>query len=131
VVSVFGGAADRGAYLQATGASVPTARPPKTNLTEQNRSLNALYATVRRLREGVVQQAELSQTLQTVLAELDARHRDDWLLRTEMLELALRHGLQSGWLTGLRQRLVDLGSDRPDHAALIARGLALLDVDES
>ncbi|MFZ4579688.1 MAG: aromatic amino acid hydroxylase, partial [Myxococcota bacterium] len=62
VVSVFGGAADRGAYLQGTAAPPSKARPARTNLTEQNRALNALYATVRRLREDPMPQTELSQT---------------------------------------------------------------------
>jgi phenylalanine-4-hydroxylase len=136
VVSVFGGAADRGAYLQATAEPPPKARPARTNLTEQNRALNALYATVRRLREDPVPQTELSQielsqALRSVLGQLDAHHRDDWLLRLEVLELALHRGLLPDGLAAVRQGLAELASASPDRADLIARGLALLDRAES
>ncbi|MEW6058156.1 MAG: aromatic amino acid hydroxylase [Bdellovibrionota bacterium] len=51
VISVFGGAADRGKYLKAVGGHRQKPALQKTNLTEENRELNVLYQRVREIRE--------------------------------------------------------------------------------
>src|SRR6185437_12967155 len=81
VASVFGGAADRGRYLAATGGYRQTPGQQKSNLTDKNRALNELYARVRELREGEV--APPVSALEDIHTELERVAPEDWLLRFE------------------------------------------------
>ncbi len=133
VVSVFGGAADRRKYLAYTGGFKQEPRRQKTNLTPANRTLNELYARVRKLREeaaaGKLEPETLERQLGQVNDELDKNHPEDWLLRYELLELEGSQKLQSPWQAGVRSRLVKLSrkDEGPQSGAeLIKRGLELL-----
>lgn len=128
VVSVFGGAADRGRYLEATGGFKQEPRKPKSNLTPGNRELNELYARVRLLRESG-DAAKLPGELERVHDELERRFPDDWLLRYELVELSTHRRLNSPWESRARARLSEIagsGSDSTSRAELISRGMALL-----
>jgi phenylalanine-4-hydroxylase len=125
VVSVFGGAADRGRYVEATGGYKQRPSNPKSNLTEENRPLNALYAQVREIREGGGA-AKSAARLDSVHAELEARYPGDWLLRLELLELNREHGLGARWEAAARARLAEIARTARDKADMIARGLELL-----
>lgn len=117
VVSVFGGAADRGAYLNATGGFGQKQPRPKTNLTEANKGLIPLYQSVRAWRES---KAVDPKKIEDLIAQLDSSYPDDWLLRLELLEF------KGPWQTALRQRLEKLSKQHPECSELISRGLALL-----
>lgn len=138
VVSVFGGAADRGPYLAESGAPLPPRQRPKSNLTAANRGLNELYRHVRELREGADPSASaagrpaggasaaLAAPLADVVAELDRDYPEDWLLRLELLELNAAHGLRAPWAASTRAALERIGGLSRDRREMIDRGLALL-----
>jgi phenylalanine-4-hydroxylase len=120
--SVFGGAADRGRYLAATGGFHQPPGKPKTNLTPENAGLNRLYARVRALRDGGTARAELEPALAQVHEELERSHPDDWLLRYELLEL--KTGL--AFEAPIRARLAEISRGSAEKRELIDRGLELL-----
>jgi phenylalanine-4-hydroxylase len=125
VVSVFGGAADRRRYLAATGGFHQPPTHPKTNLTPENRALNALYGEVRAIREaGAAPQktAELSRIQST----LDAEHPDEWLLRYELLELSQSARLRAPWEPAVRKRLEAIAAQSAEKREIIGRGLEVL-----
>ncbi len=126
VTSVFGGAADRGAFLRGTGGFQQKPQQPKCNLTEENRELNGLYAQIRSIREASQpSQSELSQ-LSAIHAELERKHTDDWLLRLELLEQLRASGLRAIWESTLLERLAEIAESRQDKKEMITRGLELL-----
>lgn len=117
VESVAGGAADRAKYASADTAKY-RARKPASTLTPETKPLCTLYAWVRRLRE---EGGDLGE-LQAVLAELDAKFPDDWLLRLEILELD-----PSGpGSKRIRDHLKDLAARKPATRELIQRGMQLM-----
>ncbi len=124
--SVFGGAGDRRRYLEKTGGLKPLYVKPKTNLTEENRALNELYADVRAIREagklGDIQKKRLGQ----IAARLFNEFPDDWLLRIELLELFK----DQPELDEISSELVDdlgrISKTRKDRAEMIKRGLECL-----
>lgn len=126
VVSVFGGAADRGKYLAATGGFEQKPQKPKSNLTRENAELNRLYAEVREIREAGDGGAEASTRLREIHALLEKSHPTDWLLRLELLELAKRFGLEAAWTGVARMRLKEIAATAQDRADMISRGLELL-----
>ncbi len=123
VTSVFGGTADRKAYLAATGGFDQPPQFPKTNLTEANRALNELYARVRAYREAGKKDLP---ALTAIVQELDRTHPSDWLLRYELLELDRTQGLSAPWAAGIRRRLDEIAAAAADEKGMITRGLALL-----
>ncbi len=128
VRSVFGGAADRHAYLAATGGFHQSPGKQKTNLTEANRPLNALYKSVRELREKIKKPGdrELAQ-LDEVAEELESKFKEDWLLRYELLELASQWKLSKpAWEPALRTRLAEASKRDPHVGELLERGYKLL-----
>ncbi len=126
IISVFGGAADRAAFLEATGGFKQAPGKPKTNLTPENRALNDLYAKVRRIREaGPVGGAQIEE-LAAIHAELETRYPEEWLLRYELLELDARDRLASPWSGAVRSALEGFVSQAQDGGATIRRGLELL-----
>ncbi|MBC7386200.1 MAG: aromatic amino acid hydroxylase [Cryobacterium sp.] len=136
IESVFGGSADRKNYLLKTGGFHQLPMKPKCNLTEENRELNSLYASVREIREELGKNSELdanqAKSLSRIEADLRKNHRDDWLLRLEMIELLSAEPHLSGQLPPdfedhLRKDLRVIQSVSTTHSEMIERGLALLD----
>lgn len=123
--SVFGGAADRFAFLAATGGARYEPGAHKTNLTEANRPLNELYARVRSIREEE-RVAERKSELEEVAATLERSHPHDWLLRWELLELDRRHGVGGAWRESVRAQLLRIREVGTAEAESIDRGLRLL-----
>jgi len=117
VVSVFGGAADRGKYLAATGGFKQRPGDPKTNLTPENKELNELYAQVRKVRES---KSVDMKTLEHVHQLLEMKYPYDWLLRLELLEF------KGPWEDIVRKRLEAIASTNTDQRELIERGLKAL-----
>jgi phenylalanine-4-hydroxylase len=117
VVSVFGGAADHGKYLKDTGGFKQKPARPKSNLTSENRELNALYTQVRDLRRKP-DAAKLAQ----VHVALEKSFPEDWLLRYELLELDSK----APWAAEVRARLSNISRTSPEKGELIARGMELL-----
>jgi phenylalanine-4-hydroxylase len=121
VVSVFGGAADRKAYVAKTGGFKQSPMLPKSNLTPENRRLNELYAVIRKLREaGTATAGELEK----IEGELAKDFAEDWLSRLEILEI-LPTG-NAPFATKIRVRLAEIRKLSSDRDEMIKRGLALI-----
>lgn len=122
VVSVFGGASDFKAYF----AHIPIPRKAKpvqkTNLTDENKTLNEIYRDIRSLREKGKASAE---SLSLIYGRL-AAHSTDWLSRLELLEMA-KTASPNELCVRLRKDLDQISHLKPSHRELIDRGLALLD----
>ena len=118
VVSVFGGACDRGAYIRSVGQDKAPKKMQKCNLTAENRELCDLYAEVRELREKKTRGLAVQSELSTVLKVLDEKYPDDWLLRLELLELD--RGLK------VESRLAEISKSATDKRDMIKRGMELL-----
>jgi phenylalanine-4-hydroxylase len=120
VVSVFGGAADRRAYVAKTGGFKQTPMKPKTNLTSENRRLNEIYSEIRKLRESG---RRMESDYEKLAAELDRDYGNDWLSRLEIIELVPKN---SDLSEKLRNRLAAIRKLSRDRDEMIGRGLALI-----
>lgn len=127
VTSVFGNAADRGAYLayqSEIGIRPQPPGKPKTNLNASNRALNALYARVRAARE---QGKSASEQVAQALAETLKSYPEDWLLPLEVLELEKVWSVAIPGSALARERLESLRKRSSVMEDLIRRGLELLE----
>jgi len=123
VCSVYGGAGDRGAWAREVKADLPKPTKTKSNLTDENRELNQLYAVIRRVREkGSSEVAELDR----VHSELESKYAEDWLARLELLELTKTFKITPAWVKTIQGRLNQIAATRKDRAEMISRGLELL-----
>lgn len=128
VISVFGGAAERGKYMKATG-DLSGLTPPiqKTNLTPENRELDSLYTKVREIREaGSVRIKQSIHDLSMTEQVLEERYPKDWLLRWELLELEHREALHAAWAPRVLSRIENIMHEKPDLKSMIERGLKLI-----
>jgi len=125
VISVFGGAADRAAY-EASKHTKFKGREAKTNLTESNRRLNELYASVRKLRE---EEGENLALLEDIISEHSQKYPRDWLLKLEILELLVesKNSEAAKFHRSLFENLEAL-SKESEQAELIERGIKVLNV---
>lgn len=122
VVSVFGGAPDRGSYFAEIGKKIPKGKA-KTNLTSGNKQLCEFYLQVRKIRES--QKVE-ETTLEKILAAVEKQYPADWLLTLEILELSEKNKLKD-LVKKCRSRLANLrGHQGAQLESLIARGLEVL-----
>lgn len=126
IPSVFGDAADRKMYLDATGGYQQKAGEPKTNLTESNRPINELYKKVRKVRESGATGAQEVRELEEVHAVLEKSFPSDWLLRYELLEWVSSKKVSVSWEGSVRTRLNEISVSSKETAELISRGLELL-----
>ncbi|MCB0351595.1 MAG: aromatic amino acid hydroxylase [Bdellovibrionales bacterium] len=129
VTSVFGGAADRGAYMRSTGQLKGEIKKQHSNVTNINSELVPLYAQIRELRERGVAAADFS-TIEQVFVSLDKNFQLDWLLRLEILELLESDILKSAKATVLKEKIkvqLDKISQKSEVlATLIRRGLEVI-----
>ncbi len=126
VVSVFGEAADRTAYLKEIETPAQTPRPQKINLTKENEGLVPLYARVREIREANKTDAAVMGELEALAKTLDERFPNDWLLRLEILELLSSLKSGANLQQSLHGDLKRIGESSPKLKTLIERGVALL-----
>jgi phenylalanine-4-hydroxylase len=125
VTSVFGGAADRQRYLDATGGFQQEIAQQKTNLTDENRELNQLYSQVRKIRDASKTEID-KRALTEIFNSLEKSYKDDWLLRYELLELCTELTLEMPWEAILRKNLQEIAKESSEKAETIQRGLDLL-----
>jgi phenylalanine-4-hydroxylase len=134
VVSVFGGAADREKYLNATGGFHQEPGRQKTNLTDANRDLNNLYAQVRTVRNLAKSDPKIAEKtaahcaieLTQVYGKLAKSYPKDWLLRYEILELGITYDLGLECEKKLREELFEISHQSIEKDEMIRRGLELL-----
>ena len=125
VMSVAGGAADRSAYLKATGGFKQRPASQKTNSMPETVALEAQYADLRAIREKN-EVAKKTSELAEIHRWLDENSPEDWLLRLELLELDFTHKLGAPWAKTARARLDLLAKKSRETGELISRGLELL-----
>ncbi len=138
VTSVYGGAPDRGAYIEATKAHKEIKNTQSSNLTKENFSLNNYYAEVRKLREELASQkrvqkqkpdqSEIQNSLHQIVVNLNNEYPNDWLLRYELLEINYEYQLEAEWAPVVMDRLLHLSKESQSKEKLIGRGLALLKI---
>ncbi|MEO5968812.1 MAG: aromatic amino acid hydroxylase [Bdellovibrionia bacterium] len=126
VVSVFGGAADRKSYLEATGGFHQDPGKQKSNLTEDNKELNELYGKLRSLREAKTWNKSSTAALSDLHLWVQRRYPSEWLFRYELLELLVEHKLNLPWAEEVRTRLKEISQESPEKGEMIKRGLELL-----
>lgn len=127
VVSVFGGAADRKSYLEATQEPLPQVGAQKSNLTPENQLLNELYAQLRKVREtGETLSPQMKESLQQIFDDLERNYPKDWLLRYELLELSHTTGAKLPFEKELLSSLKNLARQSPEIEMMVSRGLELL-----
>ena len=126
VNSVFGGAADRSNYIFGTTGVLKIVSHPKTNATELNLELGALYLQVRMLRESGKGRLNLVAELSRIHETLEKKYRDDWLLRLELLELNKNFELHAEWEKTIESRLSEISGKAEDRRNMITRGLRLI-----
>lgn len=123
VVSVYGGAADRRAYLVATGGFRQAPGMQKSNLMDSEKPLEKLYAQVRKLRESG---KASSDELMKIHDQLEAEFPWDWLLRYELLELVTKLKQKPAWEGRVREKLAQISKQSKDRQEMISRGLEAL-----
>lgn len=117
VVSAFSGPADVKSFDLIT--HVPSTKTIKAKKTEERTALEALYRSVRDIREG-----RSEAPLQPVFAALVERFPNDWLLSVEIAELL--HQRHDALLDDVLAHLDDVKTRRPEIAHLIDNGLDLI-----
>ena len=129
VVSVFGGAADRGAFIKATWDGRYSASAHLSTLSEEQKPLNELYHRVRLVRENFVDQKQAlnENELKVVLDQLDKNFTNDWLLRFEIYEISLMAGIKATYAEKIVQRLKEIQKTDSTLSELIDRGFRLLE----
>ncbi len=126
VTSVFGGAADRNAYMSKVILEPFHPRPQKCNLTAENKELNSLYGLIRELREYKVVDGDTLDKILRVNEILDLKYPNDWLLRLEILELLKKNQWRPQLCLELNKKLDELSQESDRLKMLIHRGLHLI-----
>lgn len=126
VVSVFGGAADRNAYMKKVAMDHFRPRPQKCNLTEENKELNGLYGVIRDLREKSCSEGASLDKIMLVSDTLNVKYPKDWLLRLEILELLQKNQWRPQVCVELKTKLHELAQESDRFKMLIQRGLSLI-----
>lgn len=126
VVSVYGGAADRGSYAREGNGYTYETKPQTSNLTEDNKNLDPLYAQVREIRQKGPLKKEEEAPILKVVSQLREQFPKDWLLRLEIVEILKTSQIESSLEKELLQELSSLGQQNPQWQNLINRGLEIL-----
>ncbi|MGE3975057.1 MAG: aromatic amino acid hydroxylase [Bdellovibrionales bacterium] len=136
IVSVFGEAADRAAYYKVVKTLHEPKVKQKSNLTKENKKLNKFYLEVRKLREvwnknskkkvSKLRIPKMKEKLVAIAKQLNQFYPEDWLLRLEILELALLDPQQRDLVDSLETQLRLLQNKSSDQKKLIARGMNLI-----
>jgi phenylalanine-4-hydroxylase len=126
VTSVFGGAADRAAYLIATDGMSAKVKAQASNRTKENEKLNLLYQSVRDWRESIGERIE-PKSVMNLVQQLDRSYPEDWLLRLEIYELLAHRGAEyKSICANILAKLKDLQKKSQVFEELIGRGLGLI-----
>lgn len=119
IVSAFSGPADVRSFDLIT--HVPSSKTIKAKQSVERSELEALYQTVRDIREG----RDSYKNLSDVFEDLHTKHPKDWLLSIELVEL-LHHSSQEGLKQQVLLHLENIKNQRPKVAHLIHDGLELI-----
>ncbi len=122
VVSVYGGPADRALYIKSTWDGQYASKEHITNLSPEQKDQNELFRQVREVREG----NKALNTLDKTFAEIQKKFPKDWLLRFELVELALVRKEKPNYFAKAFDELKELRKLDDTHKELIDRGLNFL-----
>lgn len=122
IASVFGEAADRGAFYDFVPFMHEPNHAQKTNLTPKNRDLNQLFAQARTLRDSKPN-GKAVERIEKIHDELVKNYPNEWLLRMELLEIAAP--VDASLCQKLSDELRGIQKQMPDQKDLIDRGLRL------
>lgn len=119
VISAFSGPADVNSFDMIT--HVPSSHTIKASKSDERASLEALYKSVRMIREG----NDNNESLKNIFQELKLNHPKDWLLSVEIAEL-LTSNTDNVLMQEVLIHLEKLKENRPEIAKLISNGLELV-----
>ncbi|WP_166920055.1 aromatic amino acid hydroxylase [Flavobacterium poyangense] len=119
VVSAFSGPADVNSFDLIN--NVPKTTTIKALHTDERDDLEALYQTVRTIRENKTSKSELK----SVFERVKENHPNDWLLSVEIVEL-LKDSQETQLLQEVLVHLDQLKTKRAEVAHLISGGLDLI-----
>lgn len=123
VRSVFGGPADREKYGATDDFTAPRI-PPKT-LTATEKRLHEQYRKLRQVREGLLSNPDIVQSLTLLIETHEQEFPDDWLFWLECFEICERQRLPVELQTSVRLTLERLAQKSPENRTIIEDGLAL------
>lgn len=122
IKSVFGGAADRGAYLDEVGPDHSFIRDQKVNTVKNSEKLFPLYQSLREIRES---NAVKKEQLDQLYASIEDSFPKEWLLKMELLELYYQVSPEDDKVSLLRSSLEELKKESEVLTKLIDRGMQL------
>lgn len=123
IISVFGGAADPEKFYN----SEEDVQPELKSLPKREYSkLEALYGSVREMREKDVFGKDEEERIQQAFHDLEQEFTNDWLLRLEIYELLQHHQSLPDIQNKLLQDLNDLKGKSEEWNSLINNGLRLV-----
>jgi phenylalanine-4-hydroxylase len=123
--SVFGGAADRSAFMMSTQAPTFKPRSQKNNRTSENNELIKLYEKVALLNSQNQSTEQVLLKITEVLTALDKDFSEDWLLRLQILEMLHEKKIKSELCEQLENKLNQIKKTSEKLEMLIQRGLQL------
>lgn len=123
IPSVFGGPADRESFGPLEDFVIKKVQP--LPLTANQKDLNQLYSEARYLRENQVTGLALKTGLEKILKAQHERFPEDWLLKLELYELALKSPETAELTKNLKQQLENLKNKSEKLKILIEDGLSL------
>ncbi|MBI5266640.1 MAG: aromatic amino acid hydroxylase [candidate division Zixibacteria bacterium] len=120
IVSVFNGAADKDAFDQI--ALVSKTRTIRTNHSERDYRLQAIYAHIRDIRDN----KNGYEGLPSIRRNLTRDFPEDWLASLEILEILLEKKLSPDICAEIRSSLEQTARSHPELTKVITDGLALV-----
>ena len=119
VISAFSGPADVNSFDMIT--HVPSSQTIKAKKSEEREDLEALYKSVRMIREG----NDHNESLRNIFQNVKLNHPKDWLLSIEIAEL-LTSSTDNELMQEVLIHLEKLKESRPEITKLISNGLELV-----
>ena len=119
LVSAFSGPADVNSFDLIS--HVPSSKTIKAKQTAERDDLEILYQTVRNIRES----NDTVTPLESIFAQLQEKHSNDWLLSIEIIEL-LNIRNETDVMQKVILHLENLKKKRPELTKLISNGLELI-----
>lgn len=135
VVSVYAGPADREAYGDYETGNVSTAPGRTSPYSNEEWKIFDLYSGLRFQREKIFSKEEMLPTLEKIANEYTSKHKEEWLIGIELLELAsqkLNQEKNLAWVPKVEKTVRDFashGKGVDKHSIpteLIEHGLALV-----
>jgi phenylalanine-4-hydroxylase len=121
VVSVFNGAADKGAYEEITHVS--DKQTHQVSYDEKTEKLHNIYRTVRAIREH----EEDFEQLLDLFKKVKTEHRQDWLAALEIMEILHHKQLFPELEKEIRNYLELKSENESEHKKLINDGLHVIE----